>query len=428
MPRKPGTHVDSAAAVGRRLREARERAGLSQRNLSFDGCTAAYISRVEAGARVPSLQVLRELGQKLGVSAEYLATGAEPDPIEALLAEADAATRFDDLDRAETTYRRVLESDAPASTTAAALMGLGEIASRRGNQREAVELLERATQGELTPEQQVWASDRLGRAYALLGEYESSLAVFETALEQAQRADDELGQLRFATLLANALMDSGNLGRAEELLAQALKVADRSADPVDLARVWWTQSRLHIQQEHPENAARYARKAIDLLEATEHSGFAAAAFQLLARIENDRGDGTEALALLERGLTAVIRSGSAYYKAMFALERARALVLVGDIAEAGSVAMGAAGQLEDFSPADAGRGYQVLAGVFVALKQPERALELYELAVDRLPKNDPFRANAFAALGELLESQGRDKQALQAYKTAAQARAQVRRH
>lgn len=428
MPRKPGTHVDSAAAVGRRLREARERAGLSQRNLSFDGCTAAYISRVEAGARVPSLQVLRELGQKLGVSTEYLATGAEADPLEALLTEADAATRFDDLDHAEATYRHVLASEAPASATAAALMGLGEIASRRGNQREAVELLERASHGELTPEQHAWASDRLGRAYALLGEYESSLAVFERALEQAQRTDDELGQLRFATLLANAVMDSGNLGRAEELLAQVLDVADRSADPVDLARVWWTQSRLHIQQEHPDSAARYARKAIDLLEATEHSGFAAAAFQLLARIENDRGDGAEALTLLERGLPAVIRSGNAYYKAMFALERARALVLVGNMAEAGSVAMGAAGQLEDFSPADAGRAYQVLAEVFVTLGEPERALELYELAADRLPENDPFRAEVYSALGELLETQGRDKQALQAYKAAAKARTEVRRH
>ena len=35
MPRRKSTHVDDPVAVGRRLREARERAGLSQRQLSF---------------------------------------------------------------------------------------------------------------------------------------------------------------------------------------------------------------------------------------------------------------------------------------------------------------------------------------------------------------------------------------------------------
>src|SRR5215207_4589433 len=77
MPRQKSTHVDSPAAVGERLKEARERAGLSQRQLSFSGCSPAYISRIEAGDRIPSLQLLRELGKRLGVSEDYLATGAD---------------------------------------------------------------------------------------------------------------------------------------------------------------------------------------------------------------------------------------------------------------------------------------------------------------------------------------------------------------
>ena len=59
------SHVDDPAAVGRRLKEARLAAGLSQRQLSFPGCSAAYISRLEAGDRVPSLQLLRKLALKL---------------------------------------------------------------------------------------------------------------------------------------------------------------------------------------------------------------------------------------------------------------------------------------------------------------------------------------------------------------------------
>ncbi len=71
------SHVDDAAAVGQRLKEARIEAGLSQRQLSFPGCSAAYISRLEAGDRVPSLQLLRKLAQKLDADEQYLATGEE---------------------------------------------------------------------------------------------------------------------------------------------------------------------------------------------------------------------------------------------------------------------------------------------------------------------------------------------------------------
>jgi transcriptional regulator with XRE-family HTH domain len=71
------SHVDDPAAVGRRLKDARVAAGLSQRQLSFPGCSAAYISRLEAGDRVPSLQLLRKLAVRLGADEQYLATGVE---------------------------------------------------------------------------------------------------------------------------------------------------------------------------------------------------------------------------------------------------------------------------------------------------------------------------------------------------------------
>ena len=70
MPRSLTTHIDSPKEVGVRLKTARERAGLSQRQLAFPGCTAAYISRLEAGARVPSLQMINQLALRLEVSGQ----------------------------------------------------------------------------------------------------------------------------------------------------------------------------------------------------------------------------------------------------------------------------------------------------------------------------------------------------------------------
>lgn len=70
-------HYDDPAAVGRRLFEAREAAGLSQRELAFPGCSAAYISRIERGERIPSLQVMRELARRTDMSEQALAFGRE---------------------------------------------------------------------------------------------------------------------------------------------------------------------------------------------------------------------------------------------------------------------------------------------------------------------------------------------------------------
>ena len=70
-------HYDDPAAVGLRVREARDAAGLSQRELAFPGCSSAYISRIERGERIPSLQVMREIARRTGVSEQALAFGRE---------------------------------------------------------------------------------------------------------------------------------------------------------------------------------------------------------------------------------------------------------------------------------------------------------------------------------------------------------------
>ncbi len=62
-------------AVGRRIRERRVELGLSQRAISEPGISYAYISRVEAGARNPSIEALIALAEKLETTALTLLTG-----------------------------------------------------------------------------------------------------------------------------------------------------------------------------------------------------------------------------------------------------------------------------------------------------------------------------------------------------------------
>src|SRR5213594_987906 len=85
--------------IGQRLRRLRHERGLSQRELSSPGVSYAYISRIEAGARRPSVKALRMLAKKLGVTADYLETGSEirdTDERELRIADAELELRLRD--------------------------------------------------------------------------------------------------------------------------------------------------------------------------------------------------------------------------------------------------------------------------------------------------------------------------------------------
>jgi tetratricopeptide (TPR) repeat protein len=420
MPRQKSTHVDSPAAVGERLKEARERAGLSQRQLSFSGCSPAYISRIESGDRIPSLQLLRELGKRLDVSEDYLATGAVDHGVRgAELAQAEVALRLDELDAAEELFQPILGSAVTDAEKAEAHAGLGQLASRRGNPREAIKFLERA-RGMTDRMMRAAVAEALGRAYATVGEPESAIGVFEAALDEADAREDDIETMRFAVLLASALIDSGNLGRAEELLGRALALGDKSQDPLVRARLYWSQSRLHAERNDQDTAADYARRALEILLLTEDTYRTARGHQLLAHIELDRGNADEALVLLERGWPLLERSGNKLERAQYRLEEARALAMLERSEEAAALAMQVSGLISDAAPEDAARSYTVLGNVYEELGESSRAREVYELAAELLEPRNPnrFLIEVYSKLADLAEAEGRREEAYDYMKKA----------
>lgn len=91
-------HLD-AAAIGRRLREARLAAGLSQRQLVIgSGYTAAYVSRLEAGERLASVSCLRVLSARLPVTVGWLESGDGAGGVDLVLSHVDAVELLSALD------------------------------------------------------------------------------------------------------------------------------------------------------------------------------------------------------------------------------------------------------------------------------------------------------------------------------------------
>jgi tetratricopeptide (TPR) repeat protein len=424
VPRRPSTHVDDPVAVGQRLRQAREAAGLTQRELSFAGCTSAYVSRIEAGARVPSLQILREFAKRLGTDVEYLATGgSDAEGLSSELLEAEVALRLGDEERAAELYEEARAGADSSATLAQAQLGLGQLALHRGAVTEAIDLLEQAlNSGNLGTADASATANVLGQTYARQGRYDEAFALFGRFLEDARQRGDRFDQVRFAMLLANAQLDHGEPGRAYATLGEILDLARQTIDPMLRASVYWSQSRVHVTQGDPDRAAEYAQLALATLKASEQTLEAARALLLLAFIENDRGNPEAALELVDEGQPIVAAAGQATDAAMFTVERARALVALGESNEAAELLLGVAPQLNAASPDDAARAYSAVASIFRKQGDSARALELYELAVEQAPIANRHVAAALTSMAEIYEERGESQMALDLLKRALAAR------
>lgn len=418
MPRQANDHVDSAAGVGARLKATRRAAGLTQTDLTFIGCSTAYVSRIEAGHRIPSLQVVRRLAASLGVDENWLAKGTtEIDPEQELL-EAELELRFDELGSAEARYRKLLAGQHTANVRARAEAGLGQLAARRELTTDAIAHFERAAEIDPTAVDP-GADETLGRAHATLGNEAEAIAVFRRRYDRAQGDGNTLDIVRFGVLLANALIDALDFAGATTALGVVIGAVP-NMDPSTLARVRWSQARLATFRGETLAARRHATAALTLLESSEDRRQYAYAHHLLAFAELDAGNPEEALTLIERGCELLGSDATDYDEATFDIERARAYVQLGRLDEAASLAMSCATRFRNLHPTDFGRTYTELAGAFHAKGDRARAGELYELAIELLESRPTrFLAEAYARYGQYLEQEGDAIGAQSAYRSSA---------
>src|ERR1051325_4674509 len=225
MARTRLTKIDDPLALGRRLAQLRSDRRLSLRQLAFPGCTAAYISAIEKGRRVPSLQLLHELAKRLSVSAEYLATG-ERTSLEAQVVEGEMAVQLGRDEEAGELLNALLprlEGNLHVRATAA----LGVLAARAGHLQLAVDRLEQARDADAEaffalPS----AVEELGRSYLMRGTYEQALEVFEASRNRAVAAGDHPRALKATVMLANTYIDLGDASHSATELAEALRESE----------------------------------------------------------------------------------------------------------------------------------------------------------------------------------------------------------
>jgi tetratricopeptide (TPR) repeat protein len=356
------------------------------------------------------------------VSEDYLATGAEAGPdASARLLDAEIALRLDDFAHAQRLYAAALSEAASDRERSAAHEGLANVSLRTGEPAEAIASFERALAADgREPCDRPSLAENLGRAYATLGDLPPAIALFEQCARRYEEKGDTVRYVRFASLLGYALTDNGELERAEQVVGKALSAGRRLRDPYTRARLFWSQSRLRLEQGEPEQAVRYARDALQTLKTTEDTYFLGLTHQLLAHAYLDAGRGDDALELLEEGWPLVSAAATPIELAHYDIEKARALAATGEKDKAGALAMDVTRRLGDAQPVDIGRVYVLLGEIFADVGEPARAREFYELAVELLEEQPPSRylVEAYRNLAGLHEREGRSDEAVALLKRA----------
>jgi tetratricopeptide (TPR) repeat protein len=419
-------------SIGERLKRLRRERGFSQRELSAPGVSYAYISRIEAGSRRPSVKALRLLARKLQVSPEYLETGSEirdVDERELRLGEAELELRLaEDPQAAAETLRRVLDAairagDAPSAVRAR--VGLGLAAAQQAKHDEAVRELEAALEsGDLSPSSRPDVFAALGRGYAAQGQPHKAVELFENCLDRVveEAPDNTAAYIRFATYLSYALADLGDLRRAESVVKEAVKRAEPLADPYTHIRLYWSLARLYEMEGRDAAALQYVRRAIALLEATEDTLNLAKAHLLCGTIMVSDARADEAARHLDKAESLLVRHGDVLDVANLRTEQAKCAVLLGRPEEAAAKAREALDLLAtDEDEALQGEAYAALGEALAALGDASDADEAFQSAVRLLAEHGRWRqcANAYRAWARFLRQVGREADALDALEKAA---------
>jgi len=279
--------------IGRRLRRLRKERGLAQRELIGPGVSHAYVSRIEADLRTPSVKAIRKLAAKLGVSPDYLERGLDVDVAderELRVLNSELALRFGgDAAEAERTLSEAAEEaskdgDTPGLTRA--MIGLGTLALARGDHEQALRCFEPAlVADEVSPASHLLLYTDTAACYSELGLSDRAESFLRKAIVRLEKEapGSALARARLELSLGLALIDLERGAEAESLLAGAAEGLRAEVDPEQAIRSLWEQARSDSETGRHRAALNKMRKATALREAMDERKMLTDSLDLLSK-------------------------------------------------------------------------------------------------------------------------------------------------
>jgi transcriptional regulator with XRE-family HTH domain len=422
--------VPDPLALGRRVRELRQRRGLKQSELAGDRLSTAYVSRIESGQRRPERDVVEFLAHRLGTTLDYLVTGVGRDEI----ADARLKLRYAELalhsgEAADAVRElRALLAEAPdvlSSFRREAELLLAAALEAIGNLDEAIHLLEQVRATESAPNP-IQVSINLSRLYRESGDLARGIDVAEAGLRLA----DELGLLasddavRLTVTLAAAYFERGDTAHANHLCQMAIERSESMGSPQARAAAYWNASMIASRRGEVAAGVGLAERALALLGESHHS-------RNIARLRAELGDmllqiDPPDVAAAERVVTQARAAlseedGSVVDVARCDASLARARLHAGDHDEAERLAVNARASIGDGAPLLAARLEMVLGRVAAERRDEGKARQCFRAAAATLTAHatDRGAATVWYELGALLDGAGEIEAARDAYRSAA---------
>ena len=320
---------------GARLKKLRLEQGLTQEGVAEPDYSAAYVSTIEAGKRMPSRRAVEHFAANLQVDPDELITGRNPGRrAELLVAYGDARRRLSSgavgaIDVARTAFTRLereAKRDGFLDVQAKAVIGRGLCAEATNDLDAAVEIYEYALEL-LADETPVTRIDALvGKVRVLHARGEIAYAAFlcEKALAElkALGIEDPSALLRLYSSLVAAYFDAGLIEKASEASERAHELAIHVDDPDRLANMYLNAGIMLAQQGH-------WREAESRLEEAERF-FEEAHFTLdLARVRLVRGINLRNQQRFDEARPHILAARDAFVAAGNKLREARATLALG---------------------------------------------------------------------------------------------------
>ncbi|MEZ5095683.1 MAG: helix-turn-helix transcriptional regulator [Nocardioides sp.] len=304
---------DRAAAasdgLGRRIRQARLAKDWTQGELAGTEFSVGYISRIESGERCPSHRTLTRLAARLGVTVEYLNTGADRDM---------RLARHSDVDQAELMLAggdvQAAMAAAAALVDSCALKPFPDLERRArlvhalayeatGDIHAAIMALEDLDEAFTDWEPDAEIGIALTRCYREVGEPAKAIVAGTRVLSalKSRGLDGATEAIRLSVTIAGAHADQGDLGQAIRIARRAIGAAEAVESPRALASAYWNASVYESEAGRLDRAVKLSTRALAILESGESTRTVARLRQQVAlfMIVHSEGDLAEARGQLE---------------------------------------------------------------------------------------------------------------------------------
>jgi tetratricopeptide (TPR) repeat protein len=427
---------DGQDQIGARLQQLRTQRGLTQRALAEPGYTAAYVSTLEAGKARPSEAALRYFAGRLAVSYEELVTGVPAGlriEIRERLAEATQAMDAGRSAEAEAQLADLLEratrSDLP-DLVAEVRVALGAFLLRRGELAAGREEFEQAEA--LLADQPLPARVRAirGRATAhyLEGDVRYSCYLLENTISELNGGGlpDPASLVLLYAAVIGPYLELGALERATKVATLALDLAPRVADPIAVATLHRSVARTLAAGGRFEEAEAALVKAQDVYQQWEIRAELAQCHWMRGYLHAQHERLADAEIELRTAAEMLQATGATFYAVQVEVELADVRWRLGHTAEAEQLLTRLlAGLGPGHGAVHAAAAHRLLGLIRERDDDPRGAEQHYRTAIELQQESDVTGdlADTSRLLGDLLDRQGRTREAMAAYRNGLTHRA-----